>query len=236
MLERGGDSMFEVDSLSFAGSSDVYLEGERHRPVGGKTKRAFDVGFSLIALLSVSLLFVVVMAMIRLSSKGPIFYAHQRVGYGGRPFPCLKFRTMVIDADERLRRLLEADPVASREFELFQKLKGDPRIVPGIGSFLRTTSLDELPQLINVLLGQMSVVGPRPVTKDELGKYKEAVGDYLRSRPGITGLWQVSGRNDLSFEDRVKIDQFYVYRWSFLQDLRILLRTFEVVVLRRGAY
>lgn len=228
--------MFDIESLSFAGSSDVYREGERVRPVGGRSKRAFDLGFSLIALFSVSLLFVAVMAMIRLSSKGPVFYVHHRVGYGGRSFPCLKFRTMVVDADERLRRLLETDAKARREFELFQKLKRDPRIIPGIGSFLRTTSLDELPQLINVLLGQMSVVGPRPVTKEELGKYKEAVQDYFRSRPGITGLWQVSGRNDLSFEDRVKIDQAYIYRWSFLQDLRIILRTFEVVVLRRGAY
>lgn len=228
--------MFDVDSLPFVGSSDVYNDGERLRPVGGKVKRAFDVGFSLIALLSVALLFVAIMVMIRLSSRGSVFYVHHRVGYGGRLFPCLKFRTMVIDADDRLRRLLESDPVAYQEFELFQKLKRDPRIIPGIGSFLRTTSLDELPQLINVLLGQMSIVGPRPVTKDELGKYSEAVGDYLRSRPGITGLWQVSGRNDLSFEDRVKIDQSYVYRWSFLQDLRIILRTFHVVVLRRGAY
>jgi lipopolysaccharide/colanic/teichoic acid biosynthesis glycosyltransferase len=228
--------MFDVDSLPFVGSSDVYNDGERLRPVGGKVKRAFDVGFSLVALLSVALLFVAIMVMIRLSSRGSVFYVHHRVGYGGRLFPCLKFRTMVIDADDRLRRLLESDPVAYQEFELFQKLKRDPRIIPGIGSFLRTTSLDELPQLINVLLGQMSIVGPRPVTKDELGKYSEAVGDYLRSRPGITGLWQVSGRNDLSFEDRVKIDQSYVYRWSFLQDLRIILRTFHVVVLRRGAY
>ena len=228
--------MFDVDGLPFSGSSGVYADGGPVRPVGGKSKRLFDIVFALTALLSMSLLFIGVMAMIRLSSKGPVFFLHPRVGYGGRSFPCLKFRTMVIDADDRLRRMLEADPAARREFELYQKLKRDPRVIPGIGAFLRTTSLDELPQLVNVLLGHMSIVGPRPVTHGELRKYKEAVGDYLRSRPGITGLWQISGRNDLSFDDRVRYDQSYIYRWSFLQDLRIILRTFEVVVLRRGAY
>lgn len=199
-------------------------------------KRVFDVGFAAAALLSVSLLFIAIIVMIRLTSKGPAIYMHRRVGFGGRTFPCLKFRTMVTDADERLKKLLETNAEARREFELHRKLRHDPRIIPGIGTFLRTTSLDELPQLINVLLGHMSIVGPRPVTEEEINKYKDAAEDYYRSRPGMTGLWQVSGRNNLSFDERVRIDQSYIRKWSFFQDIRIILRTSEVVFLRRGAY
>lgn len=205
-------------------------------PVGGGLKRCFDIVFALLALAGASIIFAAIMIAIRLSSKGPVFYAHKRIGYRGQQFPCLKFRTMVADADERLNTLLETDADARQEFEQFQKLRRDPRIIPGIGPFLRTTSLDELPQLVNVLLGQMSIVGPRPVTEEELWKYQDASKDYLSSRPGITGLWQVSGRNNLSFDDRVAIDKSYVRGWSFWQDLRIIFRTFGVVVLGHGAY
>lgn len=228
--------MSNVDGVPFVGGASSDLGDFALRPVGGKAKRIFDIVVAVTSLFSLSLLFLTIMAMIRLRSNGPIFYAHQRVGYGGQMFPCLKFRTMVVDADERLCKLLERDPEARQEFELYQKLKDDPRIISGIGSFLRKTSLDELPQLINVLLGQMSIVGPRPVTEGELDKYKDAVDDYFKSRPGITGLWQISGRSNLSFDDRVQIDRTYIYGWSFLQDLRIILSTFRVVLLRHGAY
>ena len=227
--------MFD-DGITVAGGSGVYSERVRLDAVGGLVKRIFDAAFSLIALISLLPLFIAIIVVIRLSSKGRAFFVHPRIGLNGQMFPCLKFRTMVIDADDQLSRILETDPDAQVEFELYQKLKGDPRIVPGIGTFLRTTSLDELPQLINVLLGQMSIVGPRPVTKEELPKYGKAVGEYLRVRPGITGLWQVSGRNNLSFDERVMIDQTYIRGWSLAKDLGIILRTVDVMFMRRGAY
>ena len=224
--------MTDLNGVAYADVSKVSYE----TVLGGVMKRAFDIGFSLLALFGIFPIFFLIMLMIRLSSKGDIFYIHNRIGLKGQVFPCLKFRTMVIDADEQLKRLLETDPDARQEFALYQKLKRDPRIIPGIGAFLRTTSLDELPQLLNVLFGQMSIVGPRPVTHEELPKYGKAVDDYLRARPGITGLWQISGRNDLSFERRVEIDQTYIRGWSFFRDLHIILRTINVMVLRQGAY
>ena len=224
--------MYDVNSVAYADVSDACSK----TVLGGAAKRTFDIIFSLASLASIFPLFLLIMIMIRLNSKGDIFYVHNRIGVKGQSFPCLKFRTMVVDADEQLRRLLEADPDARQEFALYQKLKRDPRVIPGIGAFLRTTSLDELPQLLNVLLGQMSIVGPRPVTRDELPKYGKAMDDYLRARPGITGLWQVSGRNDLSFERRVEIDEAYIHEWSFFKDIHIIMRTVYVMALRHGAY
>jgi len=231
---RPNRSAFAVDIKSIP-VEDAARKVDR-QPVGGVSKRVFDIAFALVALIGISVIFLAIMLAIRLSSRGPVFYAHQRIGYRGQKFPCLKFRTMVVDADQRLKEMLENDADARKEFEQFQKLRRDPRIIPGIGSFLRMTSLDELPQLINVLRGQMSIVGPRPITKEELWKYESAAIDYLSTRPGITGLWQVSGRNNLSFQDRVAIDKSYVRTWSFGMDLRIIFRTFGVVVLGHGAY
>lgn len=224
------------DGMSAAGRVNIYPELPQFDVVGGWGKRAFDIAFSLLALVALFPLIVAIVLSIRLSSKGSVLFVHDRIGLHGRTFPCLKFRTMVIDAGERLGGLLETDSDARQEFSLYRKLKSDPRVLPGVGSFLRATSLDELPQFINVLLGQMSVVGPRPVTKEELPRYGKAVDEYLRARPGITGLWQVSGRNNLSFDQRVKIDQSYVREWSFVKDFRIILRTVEVLLVRRGAY
>lgn len=228
--------MYDVGGIAYVEGSDVHSKGVRPDVVGGKTKRIFDVAFALMALLSVLPLFLAIMVMIRLSSKGNAFFIHHRVGFNGQIFPCLKFRTMVTDADEQLKKVLETDPIAQQEFMLYQKLRHDPRIIPGIGNFLRITSLDELPQFINVLRGHMSIVGPRPVTREELPKYGSATNDYLRTRPGITGLWQVSGRNTLSFDERVEIDQIYTQKWSFVKDLEIILSTVKVVILRHGAY
>jgi lipopolysaccharide/colanic/teichoic acid biosynthesis glycosyltransferase len=205
------------------------------KPLGGVTKRLFDICFSALAL-AISLPFFAVIAIfVRISSPGPVFFRHERIGFDGVPFKCTKFRTMHLDAAAQLEAHLAADPAARAEFAEFHKLKHDPRIIPVIGTLLRKSSLDELPQFFDVLTGAMSVVGPRPVTPDELVKYGSARRIYKACRPGVTGLWQVSGRNDLSFEQRVAIDKRYVRSWSFRKDLVIIFKTIKVVMCREGA-
>jgi undecaprenyl-phosphate galactose phosphotransferase len=204
------------------------------RPIPRFVKRLFDVTGALALLVLLSPLFAYLSWKIR-QSGGAAIFGHARVGRYGRMFRCLKFRTMVPDADGVLRRLLDADPGARAEWERDFKLKDDPRITP-IGLFLRRTSLDELPQLWNVIKGEMSLVGPRPVIEEELERYGDQVGYYLEIRPGITGLWQISGRNDTSYDDRVALDSWYVRNWSLWYDLVILVKTINVVVGRRGAY
>jgi lipopolysaccharide/colanic/teichoic acid biosynthesis glycosyltransferase len=180
--------------------------------------------------------FFLVVALLVRADGGPAFFAHQRVGRGGKLFGCLKFRSMVIDSQARLEALLASDPAARAEWEATRKLKNDPRITR-IGRFLRSTSLDELPQLINVLRGEMSLVGPRPVQEAEIDRYYGAsAAHYMAVRPGITGLWQVSGRSETSYESRVALDVSYVSRPSMLADLSILLRTPVAVLSRRGAH
>ncbi len=198
-------------------------------------KRGFDMmaaGGLLLALLP---LFLLLALMIR-RDGGPIFFAHRRIGQGGREFGCLKFRSMVTDSDHRLALLLESDLAVRQEWEATRKLKNDPRVTR-IGRLLRATSLDELPQIINVLRGEMSLVGPRPVLATELAMYYGAAAEhYVSVRPGITGLWQVSGRSNTSYAERVALDVAYATQPSLLQDMRILLRTPMVVLKRRGAY
>jgi undecaprenyl-phosphate galactose phosphotransferase len=173
---------------------------------------------------------------LRLVDKGPVLFAHARVGRDGETFRCLKFRSMVPNAKEALERLLASDPAARAEWERDYKLKDDPRITP-FGRLLRRTSLDELPQLINVVRGDMSLVGPRPVVPAELDRYGEARVYYLQVRPGLTGLWQVSGRNDVDYERRVALDAWYVRNWTLWYDVLILLKTLLVVPSRSsGAY
>jgi lipopolysaccharide/colanic/teichoic acid biosynthesis glycosyltransferase len=164
----------------------------------------------------------------------PIFFGHYRVGHDGRMFRCMKFRTMLRDSEPVLAALLASNPQARAEWERDQKLSNDPRITP-VGNFLRRTSLDELPQLINVLRGEMSLVGPRPITVGELTRYGPARWHYLSVRPGITGLWQVSGRNTLSYAQRVAFDKQYVEKRTAWLDLRILMKTVHVVLAREGA-
>lgn len=164
-----------------------------------------------------------------------VFYRHQRVGRDGRLFDCLKFQTMVPNAEQVLHHLLAADPQLRAEWERDHKLKDDPRVTP-LGRFLRSTSLDELPQLWNVLLGDMSVVGPRPVTREELLRYGRNAVIYQMVRPGITGLWQVSGRNFVGYRRRVAMDVLYVKRQSLVLDFWIMLKTIVVVVTRHGAF
>ncbi|MFL9907820.1 sugar transferase [Paraburkholderia sp. RL17-337-BIB-A] len=198
------------------------------------TKRALDiVGAS--ALLLVLIPIFLVIGCVVLSDGGPAFFGHRRVGKGGRPFRCLKFRSMVPKADLVLAELLATDAKAREEWNCDFKLKNDVRITP-VGRFLRKTSLDELPQLWNVLRGDMSLVGPRPIITEELERYGVDAHYYLAVRPGLTGLWQVSGRNDVDYATRVALDVTYVKERSTLRDISILLRTFKVVLDGCGAY
>lgn len=197
-------------------------------------KRSFDIIGSLSILTLGAPLFLWI-AMRVATSGGPIFYGHKRVGQNGKSFPCYKFRTMVPNAAQLLQELLERDPEAKAEWERDFKLKNDPRITP-IGHFLRKTSLDELPQLWNVLKGEMSLVGPRPVVDAELERYGGRVDLYLKAKPGMTGLWQISGRNDITYDNRVFLDAWYVKNWSWFNDIVILIKTVKVILKRDGAY
>ena len=197
-------------------------------------KRAFDIALSVCLLLTLSPLFGWLAWRVR-KDGGPAVFAHERIGRGGHTFRCLKFRTMVPDAQARLQELLDRDPAALSEWERERKLKNDPRIT-AVGRLLRKTSLDELPQLWNVLRGDMSLVGPRPVIRDELKEYGDQLDYYLESRPGITGLWQISGRSDTTYLTRVNLDAWYVRNWSLWYDLVILIRTVRVVLKGEGAY
>lgn len=197
-------------------------------------KRAFDVIASAAALTLLSP-FLLVLAALARADGGPALFSQERIGLGGRTFRCLKFRTMVVDAEARLAEVLAADPAAREEWDRFHKLRDDPRIAR-FGGFMRKASLDELPQLWNVLRGDMSLVGPRPPTAAELPRYGEDIAFLLKVRPGITGLWQVSGRNDTDFARRVALDSWYVRNWSFGYDLLIALLTVPVLLSRRGAY
>jgi len=188
-------------------------------------KRAFDLSVVAVTSPLWGPLMLALAGMIRLTSKGNAFYGHERVGRGGRTIKCLKLRTMVADADVRLAALLAADPELAEEFARTFKLKDDPRVTR-MGRFLRKTSLDELPQLINVLKGEMSLVGPRPITEDEMRRYGQYMPIVLSARPGMTGLWQVSGRNDVSYATRVALDVQYAFGQSLGSDLSILARTF----------
>lgn len=199
------------------------------------SKRLFDIVLSSAALAVAAVPMLLIAAIVRMDG-GPAIFGHERVGTNGRKFRCLKFRSMAVDADRRLEELLRADSDARREWEETRKLKNDPRVTR-FGRFKRRTALDELPQLINVLKGDMSLVGPRPVTEPELAQYYgDATSLYLSVRPGVTGLWQVSGRNDLSYEQRVGLDAWYVRNWSPWHDTAIILKTFPALLFRRGAY
>ena len=206
------------------------------RGVQQTLKRVLDVAGALGLLAALMPLLLVVAALVK-ADGGPTLFAHERVGRGGRRFGCLKFRSMVVDSAERLQALLAADPEARAEWEATRKLKRDPRVT-AVGRFLRASSLDELPQLINVLRGEMSLVGPRPVQAAELATHygPAAAAQYATVRPGITGLWQVSGRNDTSYDARVAMDLRYLANPTLIGDVRILLKTPMAVLGRRGAY
>lgn len=197
-------------------------------------KRLFDIVGSLSIILMLSPALIYISRKVK-QDGGPSIYGHERIGKGGKPFKCLKFRSMVINSKEVLEELLASNDDARKEWEATFKLKNDPRITK-IGNFLRRTSLDELPQLFNVLKGEMSLVGPRPIITAELERYNDEVDYYLLSKPGMTGLWQVSGRSDVDYETRVYLDAWYVKNWSMWNDIAILFKTIGVVLKKDGAY
>lgn len=207
----------------------------RHFPaVGGVLKRTFDISAASFILLMMSPLILFTAAAIRIGTRGPVFYGHERIGLGGRRFRCWKFRTMCTNAEEVLRHHLEANASARAEWRAQRKLRNDPRVTR-LGRVLREYSVDELPQLINVLRGDMSLVGPRPVVEDELAYYGQEALEYCSARPGVTGLWQVSGRSDTDYARRVELDAHYVRTWSIRSDMMILLRTIPAVLGARGS-
>jgi len=198
-------------------------------------KRIIDVGLIILFALPIALLGVLLSLLIRLDSPGSAFYGHPRIGLAAQRFRAWKFRSMVQDADRLLHEYLQQHPELREEWERDQKLRNDPRITR-VGRFLRKTSLDEFPQLWNVLLGEMSLVGPRPIVEDEVKRYGSLFALYTKVRPGLTGLWQVSGRNDTTYAERVAMDAYYVRNWSPWLDLYILARTVWVVLFGKGAY
>jgi Undecaprenyl-phosphate galactose phosphotransferase WbaP len=198
-------------------------------------KRCTDIALVLLSAPVTLLTMGVVSLMVMLSSPGPIFYSHRRIRKNGAFFSMWKFRTMCLNSAEVLEEYLARHPKARTEWNKTHKLRHDPRITP-IGSFLRRYSLDELPQLWNVLVGQMSLVGPRPIVAAEVEKYSDSFDCYCRVKPGLTGLWQVSGRSEVSYEERVALDCQYVEQWSLQKDILILLKTFHAVVNQDGAF
>ncbi len=200
-------------------------------------KTIFDVIFALNFLILGLPLFIFISILIKFSSRGPIFFLQKRIGKDKKYFYCIKFRTMHPEAEFMLDNLITSNKELRKEFDENHKLKNDPRIT-NIGKFLRKTSLDEIPQFINILKLEMSLVGPRPIVKEEIKKYGDSLANVLSVKPGITGLWQISGRNNLSYKRRVFLDCLYVKDFNFFMDLRIIIRTLGVVFFPndRGAY
>ncbi|WP_233996733.1 sugar transferase [Porphyrobacter sp. CACIAM 03H1] len=196
--------------------------------------RGLDILIASLALLFFLPLFVVIAIAIKCTDPGPVFFRHRRVGLGGKTFGCWKFRSMVIDAEARLEQILCSDPEAAREWAEHQKLTNDPRVT-ALGNFLRRSSLDELPQLFNVLMGEMSIVGPRPIVENEAARYGQHFALYCLVRPGITGLWQISGRSDIRYFERVLLDVRYVSSRSMMRDLKIIVLTVPSVLAARGS-
>lgn len=247
----------EISGLQIAGSSsphvakaparavlneeDVFVARrywKEHRPavVGNAfCSRSFDVLVSFLAIVILLPVFLVIAAAIVVSDPGPIIFRQQRIGRYGKLFPCLKFRTMTVDAQHRLDELLQRCPAARAEWAADQKLRNDPRITP-IGRFLRKSSLDELPQLFNIFIGQMSIVGPRPIIQAEVVRYGERFLAYCSCRPGLTGLWQISGRNNISYKTRVRLDARYAARKGFGYDILICVRTVPAILASRGSF
>ena len=199
-----------------------------------RLKVYFDVFAAVVIMIALLPVFVIIALAVSLDG-GPAFFGHTRIGLGGRKFRCLKFRSMTTDADLVLRHLLESDPASTAEWAATQKLRNDPRVTK-VGKLLRATSLDELPQLFNVIRLDMSLVGPRPITSAEAIRYKRHIRYYYATRPGITGLWQISGRSNTTFARRVALDRNYVRDWSLGRDFYILAKTIPAVLLRQGAH
>jgi len=261
-LNRDVGKMLNADQLDHRYVTDNYVDCSSSRPFGlplarpengaltgsgedgslgfksdldAGLKRIFDICFAIMFLMC-SLPFLILLAIaLQIDSPGRLFFIQKRIGLHGRMFHCVKFRTMCEDAETVLAELLAASPDAHREWEADHKLRNDPR-VSRLGKLVRKLSLDELPQLFNILAGQMSVVGPRPIVQAEIPKYGSFFTDYCAVKPGLTGLWQVSGRNDVSYDERVQLDCEYRRRASFLFDLGIVARTVPAVLFASGSY
>jgi Undecaprenyl-phosphate galactose phosphotransferase WbaP len=229
-----GTSSLAVSAKDLCGMLTLQVEQRLTRKLSLLAKRAFDLAVCAAIMIPLLPLFLLLCLAVKLSSRGPILYGHWRIGRNERRFRVWKFRTMIVNADAELERRLAADPELREEWETEHKLHRDPRVT-AVGRFLRRSSLDEIPQLWNVLVGEMSLVGPRPITLHEVEKYGSIFHQYRRAIPGITGLWQVSGRNNVSYARRVEIDDYYVRNWSLALDLYILLRTLRTVVFSEGA-
>ena len=230
-----GFSSLWVSAADLGGVLGLELRQRLLLPGPRSLKRAIDLTSALLGGLLISPLLLLIAIWIKLDSRGPVFYGHTRIGQEGRRFKAWKFRSMIPNADRVLQDYLERHPELQAEWEATQKLKNDPRVTR-VGRWLRKLSLDELPQLWNVIRGEMSLVGPRPIVQEELAKYGEKGVLYLKVKPGMTGLWQVSGRSETSYQERVEIDAYYVRNWSVWLDLYILARTVWVVFFGRGAY
>ncbi len=223
-----------ISSLHHKGMA-FYMRNNLLSPFDRALKQAFDIIVACLLIIVSSPFLIALYLIVFISTKGHPIFAHKRIGCHGKSFKVYKFRTMHLDANKRLQELLATSKESKQEWEKDFKLKNDPRITK-IGKFLRKTSLDELPQLINVIKGEMSLVGPRPITQDEVKKYGEYFEYFTAVRPGVTGLWQVSGRNDVDYDERVQLDVWYVRNWSVELDIQILLKTVLVVLGRKGSY
>lgn len=225
----------EAESLFNEKLMLLRLKNNLARPVNRWIKTSFDYVLTITGTIVISPILIVIALWIYKDSPGPVIFKHRRIGKNGKEFNCYKFRSMCVDAKEKLEQLLKTNPEAKAEWEKDFKLKNDPRITKS-GAFLRKTSLDELPQIFNVLKGEMSLVGPRPIIKDEMVRYGEYINDYLMVKPGITGMWQVSGRSDTDYKQRVQLDSWYVRNWSVWLDTMLLWRTMKIVAQCKGAY
>jgi Undecaprenyl-phosphate galactose phosphotransferase WbaP len=208
---------------------------ERKLASKNRVARFFDIAVILFAAPYIILAFLLLAISIKLDSPGPVFYRQTRIGRYGRKFQVYKFRTMVQNADQILKNYLDNSPELKAQWLATHKLKQDPRVTR-LGTILRKSSLDELPQLWNIIIGDMSLIGPRPIVDEEVEKYGKCFGLYIQVRPGLTGLWQVSGRNDTTYEHRVELDAYYVRNRSLKLDLQILWKTVFVVLRKEGAY
>jgi Undecaprenyl-phosphate galactose phosphotransferase WbaP len=227
--------MLWVSTRELGGVLGLEMSQNLLRAAPRAAKRMVDILLAMIAAVLLAPVLIGVAAIVRMTSRGPVFYSQPRIGKNRRVFRAWKFRTMMCGADGLLEAYFERNPARRAEWRANRKLRDDPRLTP-VGRFLRQFSLDELPQLWNVFVGQMSLAGPRPIAADELARYGEEIELYTKVLPGITGLWQVSGRNDTTYEERVRLDEYYVRNWSVWMDLWILGRTLRCVITRRGAY
>ena len=230
MVQKFNESERRQNSVVYASSGD---KGRQEAPET-RCKRLLDICIASVALVFVAPLLVTVMILIRLQDGGPAVYSQPRYGRGGNTFNCYKLRSMVTDAKEQLEIILATDPAAREEWQATQKLTNDPRITP-LGRFIRKTSIDELPQLINILRGDMSLVGPRPIVENEISRYGDDFKEYCAVRPGLTGLWQVRGRSDTTYVERVAMDVEYANSRTLMSDIVILFQTIPAVIFSRGA-